>query len=82
MLESSQGFVTVAWYREVYLVFGVVEIQCNSAVFLALPVFVYYVEFLENLDQVVGVFLANVFDPKVIDDETETDGSSVMFPEP
>ena len=63
-----------------YLAFVVVKNQCDSAVFLALPVFVYYVEFLKNLDQVVGVFLAHVFDPEVVNNETEADGSLVMDP--
>ena len=63
-----------------YLAFDVVKIQCDPAVFFALPVFFYHVEFLKNFDQVVGVFLAHVFDPKVVNDETEADGSPVMDP--
>ena len=65
-----------------YLTFVVVEIQGDPTVFLILPVFFYLVEFFKNFDQVAGVFLAHVFDPEVIDDETEIDGSPVMFPEP
>ena len=51
-----------------YLVFDVVEILCNSTIFLALSIFVYYVEFFKDLDKMVSVFLANIFDPKIIDD--------------
>ena len=41
-----------------YLAFVVVEIEGDAAVFLALPIFVYYVVFLEDSDEVICVFLA------------------------
>ena len=35
----------------------------------------------EALDEMVGVFFANVSDTKVINDETKTDGAPCMTPE-
>ena len=39
------------------------------------------IQFLEGLDEVVGVFLANVLDPKVINYEGENDGLCGVLPE-
>ena len=39
------------------------------------------VQFLEGLDEVVGVLLVDTLDPKVVDDEEESDGLSGVFPE-
>ena len=39
------------------------------------------VQFLEGLDEVVGVFLADVIDPKVVNDEGENDGLGGVLPD-
>ena len=39
------------------------------------------VQFLEGLDEVVGILLANIIDPKVGDDEGESDGLGGVLPE-
>ena len=39
------------------------------------------IQFLEGLDEVVGVLLDNVLDPKVINDEGENDGLRGVLPE-
>ena len=46
--------------------FGVVQIQCDSTIFVASPTFVYYVEFVKILDKVVVMFLTNILDPKIV----------------
>ena len=38
-------------------------------------------EFLEGLDEVVGVLFADVLDPKVVNDEGENDGLGGVLPE-
>ncbi len=38
-------------------------------------------EFLEDAKEVVEVFKAHIFDAKVVDDETELDGSPFVAPE-
>ena len=38
------------------------------------PVYTDGIQILEVLDEMVGIFLANVLDPKVINDEGENDG--------
>ena len=39
------------------------------------------VPFLEGLDEVVGVLLAAIIEPKVVDDEGESDGLGGVLPE-
>ena len=39
------------------------------------------IQFLEGLDEVVGVFFADVLDPKVINNEGENDGLGGVLPE-
>ena len=50
----------------------VVKIEGDAAVFFARPIFVDHVILLKDADEVVGVFFAHVFDPKIVDDEAET----------
>ena len=45
------------------------------------PVYGDGVQFLEGLDEVVGVFLADVLDPKVVENEGENDGLGGVLPE-
>ena len=80
VFELYQSFVAVIWHGEVYLAFVVVKIQCDSIIFLALPIFVHLIEFLKNLDKVVGVFFAHVLHPKIIHYKAETDGRPVVLP--
>ena len=54
----------------------VVPITVHAKVFLANPILQALVVHVENLEQVLGVFLANVFHSKIIDNaEREGDGS-------
>ncbi len=45
----------------------VVKIKVDSALFLALSVFVHSIVFFKDFDQVAGVLLAHIFDPEIID---------------
>ena len=38
--------------------------------------------FLDCLQQVLDVFLTNVFDSKIVDDQCKGDGSPFVFPQP
>ncbi len=48
------------------LAFLVVEIEVDSAVFLAFPVLVYHIVLFENFDEVVCVLFSNAFHAEII----------------
>ena len=60
---------------------GVIPGSGNSMEEVTSPVDGDGVQFLEGLDEVVGVFLADVLDPKVVDDEGENYGLGGVLPE-
>mmetsp|Transcript_14926 Transcript_14926/g.34660 ORF Transcript_14926/g.34660 Transcript_14926/m.34660 type:complete len:283 (+) Transcript_14926:1156-2004(+) len=63
------------------LALEVVPLEVNTDVFLALPIFCNFVVGLENVDEVLCVFLANILHSEVINDEGELDGSPLVEPE-
>ena len=60
---------------------GVVPVDCESAEEGTSPVDGDGVEFLEVLDEVVGVLFSNVLDAKVVYDEGEKYGFGVVLPQ-
>ena len=60
---------------------GIVPVNGDSAEEGTVPVDGDGIQFLEGLDEVVGVFLAGVPDLKVINNEVENDGLGGVFPE-
>jgi hypothetical protein len=50
-------------------------INVHAEVFLAVPILQALVVHVENLEQVLGKFSANVFHAKIVDAEREGDGS-------
>jgi hypothetical protein len=53
----------------------IVPINVHAKVFLAVPILQKLVVHVENLEQVLSVFSADVFHTKIVDAEREGDGS-------
>ena len=63
-----QGCLEIFWHGYVAGAFVVVPIDGESTEEGTGPVYGDGVDFLEGLDEVVGVFFADLLDPKVIND--------------
>ena len=70
---AGQGYVTGAC--------GVIQGNGNSTEEGTVTVDGDGIKCLEGLDEVVGVLLADILDPKVVDDEGESDGLGGVIPE-
>ena len=81
MLEFVQGCLEIFWHGDVTGACGIVTVNGKSAEEGTGPVDGDGVEFLEGLDEVVGVLFADVLDPKVINGEGEKDGLGGVIPE-
>ena len=81
MLEFVQDCLEIFWHGDVAGACGIVPVNVESAEEGTGPVDGDGVEFLEGLDEVVGVLFANVLDPKVINDKVENDGLGGVLPE-
>ena len=80
MLEFEQVRLEIFGYGDVARACGIVLVNGESAEEGTVPVNGNGVEFLEGLDEVVGVLFADVLDPKVIHNEGENDGLGGVFP--
>ena len=69
VLEFEKGCLEIYGHGDVAGACGIVPANGESAEEGTGPVDGYGIQFLELLDEVVGVFLADVLDPKVVDDE-------------
>ena len=74
MLQFLKGCSEIFGHGDITSACGIFPGKGESAEEGTGPVDGYGIQFLEVLDEVVGVFLADVFDPKAIDDEGENDG--------
>ena len=81
MLKFVQGCLEIFWHGFVAGACGIVPFNGESAEEGTAPVDEYGVEFLEVLDEVVGVLFAYVLDPKVSNDEGENDWLGGVLPE-
>ena len=63
------------------LAFVIVPVHCDAAVFFAFPVHCNRVKFLQNIDEMICMFLSNIFDAKLIHDWREANWSGLMLPE-
>ena len=79
MLEFVKGCLEIFGHGDVAGACSIVPVNGESAEEGTSLVDGYGIQFLEGLDEVVGVFLANVLDPKFINDEEENDGLSVVL---
>ena len=74
MLEFVKVCLEIFGHGDVTGACGIVPVNGEFAEERTGPVDGDGIQFLEGLDEVVGVFLADVLDPKVINDEGENDG--------
>ena len=81
MLEFMKGCLEIFGDGYFTSACGVVPVNGKSAEEGTGPVNGDGVQFLEGLDEVIGVFLADVLDPKVVDNEGENDGIGGVLPE-
>jgi hypothetical protein len=63
-----------------HLLFFVVPVQCDPNVLCSCPIAGEFVMFLECVFEMLGMFLANVFHPKVARDQCILYWLCVMFP--
>ena len=68
------------WHRDVAGVCGIVPVDGESAEYGTVPVMRDSVEYLKGLYEVVGVLFAGVLDPKVVDNEGESDVFGGVLP--
>ena len=81
MLEFVQGCLEIFWHGYVAGACGIVPVYGESAEEETGPVNGYGVEFLEGLDEVVGLLFAYVLHPKVINNKGENDELGGVLPE-
>ncbi len=75
MLEPDYHFWDIFQHQHMDFSLLIVPINVHAKVFLAIPFLRALVVHVENLEQVLGVFLANVFHAKIVNAECEGDGS-------
>ena len=80
-LQGCDGAGYVAGHVDVACAGNVVPIEGEAAVEGAAPVGGYGVEQLEGVDEVLGVVVPDIFDPEIVDDKEESDGSSAVAEE-
>ncbi len=81
MLELEKQRRYIAWHTDAAAAGSVVLFNVHASKFIAGHIVLYAMEFLEDSKEVVEVFQAQVFDTKVICNETELDGSPFVAPE-
>ena len=79
MLEFEQGYLEIFWHGDVASACSIVPVKGESAEEGTGPVNGDGVEFLEGLDEVVGVLFADVLDPKSSMTREKTMGLVVCF---
>ena len=73
--------VDVAGHTEIACAIDIIPVEVDATEAFASPVDVdFFVMVAEALDEVVGMFSANVFYAKIVDDEAECDQSPLMAP--
>ena len=79
MAEACKGFVDVIGHREIDGAIGVIPQQMDAAEELTVGINCEVVVFLEAVDEMIGVGLADDFDSKVVDDKVEGDGTCLLY---
>ena len=81
MLEFEKQRRDIAWYTDVAVAGSVVPFSAHASKYIACHVVFDAMEFLEDIEEVGKVFYAHIFYAKVVDNETELDGSLFVAPE-
>jgi hypothetical protein len=76
--ETFEGFADVVRHGEIACACCVIPGECDATVEAAGPVCGGFVEEAKSGEYVFGMFLADVFDSKVVNNEGEGDGSCVV----
>ena len=69
VLKLVESRANVSWHGDRNSALDVVPVERESKVHSAVPINQNLVELLEGIDEVVGMFLANIFDPKIVNNE-------------
>ena len=80
MAKTNKGVLDVSRHGAMYFVLDVVPIKGKAEVACSIPVRVNFVVLLENAHEMLNIVLVDVFHPKVINNEGETDGAPVVLP--
>ena len=72
LLELEEGCFDVSWHGDAHISVDVVPLECEAEVFLPGPVLGDLLILPEGFEQVIGVCVPCVLDPKIVDDEVKT----------
>ena len=79
VFEEQQRYI--AWHTDAAAARSIVPFDVHASIFIACHVVLHAMEFLEDIEEVGKVFYAHIFYAKVVDNETELDGSLFVAPE-
>ena len=68
-MELEEGCFNVSWNGDTHIYVDVVPLECGAKLFLPGPVLGDLVILLEGFEQVIGVCLPCVLDPKIVDNK-------------
>ena len=80
VLELMKGSGKIIWHGDVTCELVIILVKRESAITGTIPVDQNGVQFFEGLDYMVGVFFANIFDAKIVNDQRESDVFGSVFP--
>ena len=80
ILEFVKGCLEIFGHGNVAGACSIVPVNDESTEEGTVPVYGYSINFFEGLDEVVSVFLTDVLDPKVVNDEQKNDGLGGVLP--
>ena len=75
-----KGSGKIIWHGDVTCELVIILVKRESAITGTIPVDQNGVQFFEGLDYMVGVFFANIFDAKIVNDQRESDVFGSVFP--
>jgi hypothetical protein len=81
MLVFEEQQRDIAWHTDAAAADSVITFNVHASKFIACHVVLEAMEFLEDIEKVGEVFLAHIFDAKVVNNEAELDGSLFVVPE-
>jgi hypothetical protein len=82
MLEMFQCILNVQWHQKVHLLTGIVPFDGKSAISFPLLFEQASIILLHHLYQVLGVFIPNIFYPKVVNNKRKGDWMPLMCLQP
>jgi hypothetical protein len=80
MLEFLEGSCDISGHRQCDCSLDIIPFKADATVECAIPVCGDGIRFRQALDQMFSMFLSDIFDTKIIDNQGEGDGTGVMLP--